>query len=125
MLTQRRNGAQRRIVILKRTSLAGVILLLAGRLVFGAEPREVAVRPDATSPTGGIQEAIDSLGLEGGLVTIPPGTYVLRQAVRVSSQITVQGRAVETILRKNKQVGSKLAASVGDQDRSVKVESVA
>ena len=70
----------------------------------------VTVTPSPTSPTTGIQEAIDALGPNGGLVTIPPGEYLLRQAIRVHSGVTLAGAGEKTILRKNKQVGSKLTA---------------
>ncbi len=70
----------------------------------------VTVMPSTTSPTGGVQEAIDALGADGGVVTIPPGEYLLRQAIRIPSGVTLQGAGESTILRKNKQVGSKLAA---------------
>ncbi len=70
----------------------------------------VAVTPSATSPTGGIQEAVDALAPSGGVVTIPPGEYLLRQAIRIRSGVTLQGAGEKTILRKNKQFGSKLTA---------------
>ncbi len=70
----------------------------------------VTVTPNATSPTAGIQEAIDSIGADGGVVTIPPGEYSLRQAIRIRSGVTLQGAGESTILRKNKQASSKLTA---------------
>ncbi len=71
------------------------------------------------SPTGGIQEAIDALGPEGGVVTIPAGEYLLRQSIRVRSGITLQGAGEWPILRKNRQTGSKLARAAGAESRSV------
>ncbi|MBI3463091.1 MAG: right-handed parallel beta-helix repeat-containing protein [Planctomycetes bacterium] len=50
------------------------------------------------------------MGADGGLVTIPPGEYLLRQAIRIRSGVSLQGAGEKTILRKNKQVGSKLTA---------------
>ncbi|MGH7947292.1 MAG: glycosyl hydrolase family 28-related protein, partial [Opitutaceae bacterium] len=75
-----------------------------------AAPRAVTVTPNAQSPTAGIQEAVDALGTSGGVVTIPPGEYLLRRAIRIRSGVTLQGAGEKTILRKNKQVGSKLTA---------------
>ena len=56
-----------------------VWLLLHGSTA--AEPAAVSVADFAgrESFTSGIQEAIDALPPEGGVVTIPPGKYVLRR----------------------------------------------
>jgi parallel beta-helix repeat protein len=83
----------------------------------------IAVKPDPSSPTGGIQEAIDALGAEGGVVTIPPGEHALRQSIRVRSHVTLQGSGAKTVLRKVKQIGSKLAAKAGVESRSIRVQS--
>jgi parallel beta-helix repeat protein len=114
-----------------RTSPAGLVVLLA--LIIGAPPARagdtsprpaaVTVKSDPLSPTGGIQEAIDTLGADGGVVTIPPGEYVLRQCIRVRSHITLQGSGPKTVLHKGKQVGTKLAAKAGAESRSLKVQS--
>lgn len=73
------------------------------------------------SPTGGIQEAMDALGGNGGTVTIPPGEYLLRRSIRIYSHVTLQGAGEKTILRKVKQTGSRLAAPADAESRSVSV----
>jgi hypothetical protein len=70
----------------------------------------IVVKPIAESPTSGIQEAIDALGSEGGSVTIAAGEYSLRQSIRLRDNVTLQGVGEATVLRKNKQFGSKLTA---------------
>ena len=76
----------------------------------------------SSSPTSGIQEAIDALGENGGIVTIPPGEYLLRRSIRVRSNVTLQGAGEETVLRKVAQLGSKLAAPADAESRSVRVQ---
>lgn len=82
----------------------------------------ITVTPSTTSPTAGIQEAIDSLGPAGGLITIPPGEYTLRRSIRIRSNITLQGSGPTTVLRKVRQLGSKLAAPASKDDRSLRLE---
>jgi len=103
------------------TILAGLGLGLA---VQGAEKSiTIPVKPKADSPTAGIQEAIDALGPAGGVIRLQASEYALRQSVKIPSNVTIQGRGPETILRKGKQAGSKLVAPAENQDRSVRVES--
>jgi parallel beta-helix repeat protein len=118
-----------------RTVQAAVLLMLAptlwaspGRAArpgVGPRPAGVAVKLDAMSPTGGIQEAIDTLGADGGVVTIPSGEYLLRHSICVRGHITLRGSGDKTVLRKVKQLGSKLAAKVDAEGRSVRVQSAA
>jgi len=104
-----------------RVSAVVVLLLVHAIQTPAAQQSDtVTVAPDANSPTAGIQEAIDRLGPGGGEVRIPPGEYLLRRAVRVRSGVTLQGAGKETVIRKNKQVGSKLAAATSG--RSARVE---
>lgn len=85
----------------------------------------VADFASSDSPTAGIQETIDALGENGGVVTIPPGEYLLRQSIRVRSHVTLQGAGEETVLRKVPQVGSKLVAPADAESRSVRVQDAA
>jgi parallel beta-helix repeat protein len=85
-------------------------------------PRPFTVTLNPESPTAGIQEAIDSLGGKPGVMTIPAGKYLLRRSIRVHSGLTLQGAGDETILTKSKQLGSKLSAPAGKDDRSLQVE---
>lgn len=91
-------------------TIASVATIVGGVAAEATGANAVTVTPDMRSPTGGIQEALDSLGDAGGIVSIPAGEYLLRQSIRVRSDQTLQGVGENTILRKNKQVGSKLAA---------------
>lgn len=105
-----------------------VLLLIAGAFLTPAgepspQPDGIAVKADPGSPTGGIQEAIEAIGADGGVVTIPAGVYLLRQSVRVRSHVTLQGAGPRTVLRKVKQIGSKLAAKADAESRSLKVQS--
>src|SRR5262245_5501235 len=104
--------------------LLSAFVAFAGDGSDGPGPSTIVVKHDPLSATGGIQEAIDALGAGGGTVTIPSGEYLLRQSIRVRNHVTLQGSGEGTVLRKGKQVGSKLAARIGDQDRSVRVQSV-
>lgn len=52
---------------------------------------EVNVEATQTSLTGGIQEAIDTLPPEGGVVRLAPGTYILHAPVRVSARTRLAG----------------------------------
>jgi parallel beta-helix repeat protein len=88
-------------------------------------PATITVTPNPSSPTAGIQETIDSLAGKPGVVTIPPGKYLLRRSIRVHSGLIFQGAGDETILVKSKQLGSKLSAAAGKDDRSLRVENTA
>lgn len=61
-----------------------------------------------TSPTSGIQEAIDTLPREGGLITIPPGTYLLKRSIVLRDNITLRGSGPATILKKCQGVQTRL-----------------
>jgi parallel beta-helix repeat protein len=73
------------------------------------------------SPTGGIQEAIDSLPPGGGVVTIPPGEYLLRQSVHVPTHVTLQGAGGSTVLRRANHAECNLLAPTKPGDTSVRV----
>jgi len=51
-----------------------------------------------STPTSGLQEAIDAAPPEGGVVQVPPGEYLLRQSVRLRSRVTLQGAGPSTRL---------------------------
>ncbi len=59
--------------------------------------------------TGGIQEAIDSLPKEGGIVTIPPGVFPLRRSIDLRSHMTIRGSGPATILLRDAGCFSPLA----------------
>ncbi len=109
------------------TSLFGIVCLVA---VSAAEPalssegRDTLATADfrkADSPTAGIQEAVDALPATGGIVTLPPGTYLLRQAIHLRSNVTLQGAGADTVLRQKRHAESRLAATAQQESRSVQV----
>ncbi|NUQ65332.1 MAG: right-handed parallel beta-helix repeat-containing protein [Pirellulales bacterium] len=77
----------------------------------------------AESTTCGIQEAVNALPPEGGVVTVPPGRYVMRQSVVLRPHVTVQGSGSSTILTRPAEVYSKLARPARKGDTAVEVQS--
>jgi parallel beta-helix repeat protein len=75
--------------------------------------------------TGGIQEAIDSLPRDGGVVQLPPGTYPLRRSVQLRSRVVLRGSGAATVLQRGPQVRSLLSRAARPGDKSVAVESAA
>lgn len=47
-----------------------------------------------------IQEAIDDLPKEGGIVELPEGAYIINRSLRLRSGVTLRGAGAKTILRK-------------------------
>lgn len=82
---------------------------------------DVAGFANDKSPTGGIQEAIDTLPPGGGVVAVPPGVFLLRQSVHVPSHVTLQGAGGSTVLRRAKHAECKLSARTRSGDTSVRV----
>ena len=79
----------------------------------------------AGSPTCGIQDAIDALPADGGVVNIPPGQYCLRRSVVLRSHVTLRGSGSTTILTRGKQAHAKLAKPARKGETSVEVETTA
>jgi len=80
------------------------------------------IGPVASSLTSGIQEAIDALGSEGGVLTLQSGDYLLHRAIVVRSNVTLQGAGAKTVLRRGKQAEAKLASKAAPDEVSVRVE---
>ena len=78
--------------------------LAALTLALAAVPAaaQVTAKVNPASPTGGIQEAIDALPPNGGVVVLPPGTYLLRQAVVLHNHVTLRGAGGRTILTRGR-----------------------
>jgi parallel beta-helix repeat protein len=58
-----------------------------------------------------LQAAVDYVGnLGGGLVTIGPGEYLMRDSLHLRSRVTVRGAGEETVLKKDREYRSLLAA---------------
>jgi len=91
-----------------------------------ADPAVVSVSDFAgrESFTAGIQEAIDALPAEGGVVDIPPGTYVLRRSVALRPHVTLRGAGSTTVLTRGKEAVTKLRESAKKGDTAIAVESV-
>ncbi len=58
-----------------------------------------------------LQAAVDYVGnLGGGLVAIGPGEYLMRDALHLRSRVTVRGAGAQTVLKKDREFRSPLAA---------------
>ena len=70
----------------------------------------------------GLQEAVDALGGQGGVVAIPPGRHVLKSSLRVPSGVTLRGAGAASILVKCDGAATPLtkAAKAGDDRLEVK-----
>jgi len=92
----------------------------------GAEPKaklDASSFIRADSPTCGIQDAIDALPPDGGVLTIPPGTYRLRRSLVLRSHVTLRGSGSTTIFTRGGEVSSKLTRPARKGETSVEVES--
>ena len=76
-----------------------------------------------TSPTSGIQEAIDALGERGGSVRIPAGEWPLRRSIVLSSQVQLAGDGPATRLTVAPPKILRLARDARKGSRSVHVRS--
>jgi len=110
--------------------LIGLLLMVCAAAASPAEPALTAAEcnvvnaadyADRTSPTAGLQQAVDALPEKGGVVTIPAGAYVLRQSIHLRSNVTLQGAGPSTLLRKKKHAESRLAATARQGSQSVRV----
>lgn len=76
----------------------------------------------SASTTSGIQEAIDALHPEGGLITIPPGTYLLKRSIVLRDNITLRGSGPATILKKCQEVQTRLTVNGPKGNMRITVE---
>lgn len=110
------------------TSAMFVVLTVAALLplCLAVETKTVLDAGDfvsAESTTCGIQEAVNALPPEGGMVTIAPGRYVLRQSVVLRTHVTVRGSGSATVLTRPREAYSKLARPARKGDTAVGVQS--
>ncbi len=74
------------------------------------------------SATSGIQEAVDALPSDGGLVAIPPGLFLLKQSVMLRNNVTLRGSGPSTILKKCGGVETRLREAGRAGDRHIVVQ---
>lgn len=53
---------------------------------------------DRADATCGLQRAVDAIGAGGGVVVIPPGRYLMRHGLRLTSGVTLRGHGRHTTL---------------------------
>jgi len=78
---------------------------------------------DSESPTWGIQDAIDSLPEEGGVVVLPEGTFTLRQGLVLRDGVTLQGAGDKTVLVRPDHVETRLTVTATTGATYIEVES--
>ena len=70
-----------------------------------------------------LQAAVDYVGaLGGGVVEIGPGDYLMRDSLHLRSRVTVRGAGDKTVLRKDREHRSPLAADADFGEAAVTVE---
>lgn len=80
---------------------------------------------NSDSPTWGLQDAIDALPEQGGIVVIPAGTFTLRQGLVLRDGVTLQGAGDDTVLIRPDHEETRLTATVTSGATYVDVESTA
>ena len=70
------------------------------------------------------KEAIDALPMQGGVVVIPPRTYVLRRSVALRRHVRLQGAGSTTVLTRGQEAVTKLREPARKGDTVIAVESV-
>ncbi len=71
-----------------------------------------------------LQSAVDYVGnLGGGTVLIGPGEYLMRDSLHLRSRVTVRGAGVQTVLKKDREHRSPLAADADFGEAAVTVQS--
>jgi parallel beta-helix repeat protein len=78
---------------------------------------------DANSPTWGIQDAIDALPEEGGVVILPEGTFTLRQGLLLRDGVTLRGAGDATVLMRPDHEETRLTITAATGATYVEVES--
>ena len=70
-----------------------------------------------------LQAAVDYVGnLGGGIVEIGPGEYLMRDSLHLRSRVTVRGAGDQTILKKDREYRSRLAADGDFGEAAITVE---
>ncbi|MFC1614769.1 right-handed parallel beta-helix repeat-containing protein [Gemmatimonadota bacterium] len=104
--------------------LAACLLLLVSQLSAGQKVSAADFQsPD--SRTAGIQEAVDALPPEGGIVYIPAGTYEITRAIHLRSGVYLRGDGDHTVIaRAEPCVQVQLSAPAMKGEKKVKVRDV-
>ncbi|MCX7886596.1 MAG: right-handed parallel beta-helix repeat-containing protein [Verrucomicrobiae bacterium] len=97
--------------------LVGIAFLLAVSVCTAA----ATVTNTVSAANPDIQHAVDSLPATGGVIILAPGEYPLRRAIRLRSNVTLQGAGPTTTLWKKKHAETKLAAVALARSRTVQV----
>lgn len=80
---------------------------------------------DPASPTAGLQEAVDHLKPEGGVIYISPGTYKIRRSVILSSGINLVGCGEHSVIERMDSCIQRLLLSSGKEgDTEIQLEDV-
>lgn len=106
-----------------KTAITLLLTLVFAPLAASATPRAGSreVSP-AASPTAGIQEAVDSLPAEGGVVRLATGDYALARSIVLRSGVTLQGSGGSVrLLRRDPCVEVVLLADAREGDRRIRV----
>jgi parallel beta-helix repeat protein len=70
-----------------------------------------------------LQAAVDYVGnLEGGVVEIRPGEYLMRDSLHLRSRVTVRGAGDKTVLKKDRESRSPLAADGDFGESAISVQ---
>ncbi|MDZ4200264.1 MAG: right-handed parallel beta-helix repeat-containing protein, partial [Kiritimatiellia bacterium] len=102
-------------------ALAGLFVLGGARFaICGDIPANEFFSPD--SFTAGIQEAVDRLPPEGGIVQLPAGRFLLRRSVNLPSNVTLRGSGSATVLTRPDQARSPLARRAEAGETAIEVE---
>src|SRR6185503_9095742 len=80
---------------------------------------------DPSSPTAGLQAAIDQLKPDGGIVYIPPGSYKIRRSVILASGITLLGSGEHSVIERMDPCVQRPLRSAGKEgDTEIQLEDV-
>jgi len=69
------------------------------------ERAAVVVAPDRSGDFTDIQRAIDSLPPSGGMVFVKAGVYIVKQTIRLPSNVTLCGEGTATVLKASEEIG--------------------
>jgi hypothetical protein len=105
--------------------LAAAAILCLSSLAGAAGPNPKALVDaskfyKAGSPTAGLQDAVDALPKEGGVVYIPAGVYEITRSVILRSGVRVRGEGEQTVIaRRDPCIQVALAADAKKGERKV------